>query len=141
MDYKITTPKDREVIKSVIDKLPEGKRYDVSVKLHRERRTLDQNRLYFLWLACISDETGQSKDDLHDYFKQAYLGFSRRSVIVGSVEQQVYVSPTTTALNTKQFTDYLNQIQVFANAELGILLPNPTDIEFEQFYNKYKDAI
>ncbi len=137
MDYKINTPKDKEAVKSVIDKLPEGIRYDVSIKRHRERRTIDQNRLYFLWLACISNETGHSKDDLHDYFKQSYLGFEQRAVLNG----KIHVNPSTSALDTKQFTDYLEQIQVFANTELGIILPSPEDMEFNQFYERYKNDI
>ncbi len=137
MDYKIITPKDKEAVKSVIDKLPEGVRFDVSIKRHRERRTIDQNRLYFLWLACISNETGNSKDDLHEYFKQQYLGFEQRAVLNG----RVYINPSTSALDTKQFTDYLNKIQIFANTELGIILPAREDLEFTQFYERYKDDI
>lgn len=135
MEYRINTPKDKEAVRSVIDKLPEGVRYDVTIKRHRERRSLDQNRLYFLWLACIADETGHSKDDLHEYFKQQFLGFEQRAVLNG----RVYINPSTAALNTKQFSDYLNTIQVFANAELGILLPNPEDLEFNQFFERYND--
>ncbi len=137
MNYTIITTKDKEAVKSVIDKLPEGVRYDVSIKRHRERRTIDQNRLYFLWLACISNETGQSKDDLHDYFKQLYLGFKQRAVLNG----KIYVNPSTSALDTKQFTDYLNRVQEFANMELEILLPSPEDMEFSQFYERYKNDI
>lgn len=137
MDYRINTQKDKEAVKSVIDKLPEGIRYDVTIKRHRERRTLDQNRLYFLWMACLSDETGQSKDDLHEYFKQLYLGFEQRAVLNG----RVYISPSTAALNTKQFSDYLNKIQMFANTELGIILPSPEDLEFNQFYERYRNDI
>lgn len=135
MDYRINTPKDKEAVKSVIDKLPESVRYDLTIKRHRERRTLDQNRLYFLWLACIADETGHGKDDLHEYFKQRFLGFEQRAVLNG----RVYINPSTAGLNTKQFSDYLDKIQVFANMELGILLPNPQDLEFNQFYERYKN--
>ena len=135
MDYRINTPKDKEAVKSVIDKLPESVRYDVTIKRHRERRSLDQNCLYFLWLACIADETGHSKDDLHEYFKQQFLGFEQRAVL----NKRVYLNPSTATLNMKQFSEYLDNIQVFANSELGILLPNPQDLEFNQFYERYKN--
>ena len=139
MNYRIHTTKDKEAVKSYIDSLPEGKAYDVVIKLHREKRTIDQNRLLFLWLGCIANETGNDKDTLHEYFKQKFLGFEQR--VMSFNREVTFISPTTTTLDTKQFTEYLNKIQEFASSELGIVLPLPEDAVFTQFYEPYKSYL
>ena len=65
MKFKVTKPQDKRAVMAYLDRLPEGKTYNVTIVRHRERRTADQNRLLWLWVNCISDETGQDKDDLH----------------------------------------------------------------------------
>lgn len=137
MHFKLTTPKDKEAVRSYLDLLPEGKRYNVSIVLHREKRSVDQNRLLWLWLGCISAETGQDKDSLHDYFKLKFLGFDTKT-LWGT---QLYSPVSTKSLDTKQFTDYLERVQAFACAELGIILPNPEDQYWEQFYEQYKNHL
>jgi len=41
---------------------------------------------------------------------------------------------------TAEFTAFLDKVQQFAAGE-GIILPNPEDLDFEQFYQQYKDFI
>ena len=138
MLLKILIPSDKTKVIDYINRLPETKQYVVEVKLKRNRRSVDQNSLYWCWLSCIMDETGEHKDDLHEYFKQHFLGVDERFVFN---KYQVVVTKSTTKLDTKQMTDYLERIQQFASAELGIILPNPEDLYWEEFYNKYKDFI
>ena len=108
---------------------------DLSEK--REKRTIDQNSLYWLWLSCIMNETGEYKDRLHEVFKQKFLGTENILVF----DNQFQITKSTTQLDTKQMTDYLNRIQEFSNAELGILLPNPEDLVWADFYEHYKNYI
>lgn len=136
MELKIHTEADKLAVCDYISKLPDGKRYNVTISKESAKRTLSQNRLYRLWLACIAAETGNDADLLHEFFKRKFLGvFSR--IIYGD---EIQTAPTTTALNTEEFTNYLNKVQVFA-AEEGIILPNPGDLIFAQFVEKYKNFI
>lgn len=137
MNFRITNPQDKQAVGAYIDSLPNGKRYDINIAVHRERRTIDQNRLLFLWINCISGETGQDKDELHIYFKHKFLDQD----FIRVFGQQIYITPTTTTLDTKQFTDYLNNIRVFAATELGITLPNPEDAIWAQFHETYNNYI
>ena len=130
MDFKVVSIKDKEAVKAYVDKLPEGKRFDVSVKVHREKRTVDQNRLLFLWIGCVSLETGYFKDEVHEIFKKKFLGIEVFEIWGERVERL----RSTANLDTKQFSDYLDRIQQFASTEMGIILPNPKDQYFEQFY-------
>lgn len=135
MVFRVIDRRTKDAAISYIDKLPEGKVYKVSVTLHRERRSLQQNSLYWLWLNCISSETGNEIDTLHDYFKDHFL--ARRVVVFGE-ERNAAIS--TTKLNTAEFTAFLDKVQQFAAGE-GIILPNPEDLYFEQFYKQYKNYI
>jgi hypothetical protein len=47
---------------------------------------------------------------------------------------------STKGLNTTQFKEYLDRIQAAMSQE-GIILPNPEDLQFEQFYDHYKDRL
>ena len=135
MVFRVVNEQTRKAAISYIERLPEGKKYSVSITLSREKRSIQQNRLYHLWLNCISAETGNEVEDLHDYFKGRFL--ARRVVVFGE-ERNAAIS--TTKLNTAEFTVFLDKVQQFAANE-GIILPNPEDLYFEQFYQQYKDFI
>ena len=135
MVFRVVNEQTKAVAISYIQKLQEGKQYNVSISLKREKRSIQQNRLYHLWLNCISAETGNEVEDLHDYFKGRFLA---RRVVVFSKECDFGIS--TTKLNTAEFTVFLDKVQQFAANE-GIILPNPEDLYFEQFYQQYKDFI
>jgi hypothetical protein len=137
MKFSINSDFDKLAVKQHIDKLPENKRYTIEITQKRENRTLDQNALYWLWLTCIEQETGNSKEDIHYYCKDNFLP-KKEMTIAGEV---VYIPESTTKKDTKQFSDYMNEVQVFAASELGIILPDPQDLIFESFYNEYKDRI
>jgi hypothetical protein len=102
-----------------------------------EIRTLSQNRLYYLWLNCISAETGNEVELLHEYCKQKFLGVQYRVIYGEEVARPI----TTTDLNTEQFKAYLDKIQQWASSEQGIILPNPEDMYFAQFVEKYQNYL
>ena len=124
-----------EAIKFIDNLFAQDKR--VTIVITKEKRTLDQNKLYWLWLSCIAKETGNDKDDLHEYFIYKYLN----PELVQVFEKMIYKRLSTSTLDTKQFTKYLNKIQVFANTELAIELPNPEDLKFAEFFEYYKNYI
>lgn len=136
MILKIFNHPDKEKVKQYIDKLPD-KKFTVEIKQKREIRSVSQNSLYWLWLTCIMAETGNDKDYLHIFFGKKYLPQNSR-VIYG---ETVNITVSTTSLDTAQFKHYLDRIQQFASSELGIVLPNPEDLHFKEFYETYKDFI
>ena len=109
----------------------------INISEAKEIRTLNQNRLYWLYMACIEQETGNDADDLHEYFKIKFLGLEAKQVLDGAV----YRGKSTTKLDTKQFTDYIEKIVRFASTELSIALPDPNDKYFNDFYEQYKPFI
>lgn len=136
MKFHIINSNTAPVI-AYLQKLPPGKEYDVTVDRHKVRRSVPQNSLYWLWLQCISDETGGDREQIHEELKTMYLPTKH----IRGLFDEVVRPMSTTALDTKQFTDYLDKIQVFASVELGIVLPRPEDLAFESFEEFYKERI
>lgn len=137
MLLRINQFSDKRKIIDYVEKLPEGKQYTVEIKVKRKQRSTDQNRLYWLWLSCLMEETGEHKDRLHEFFKQYYLGADQHYAFG---KYPVMVARSTSVLDTKQMTDYLERVQQFAATELGIVLPNPEDLQFAEFeahYSRY----
>ena len=100
---------------------------EVIIQRHRSSRSLAQNRLYWSWLQVIAAETGNDVDALHDCMRGKFLGAALVEVL-GDVRA---VLPTTTKLQVAQFTEYLQRIEAFAIADLGITLPHPDDCYHE----------
>ena len=107
---------DKNRLKEFIRSLPNGK---VMVKVSRwyKPRSLNQNRLYWAWLKIIGDDVGGDPEEVHTSFRARFLtDRSRKIPIVRS----------TTMLNSKQFTSYLDKVWQLA-AEMGIKLPTPDE--------------
>jgi hypothetical protein len=136
MKRKLLTELDREMVISQIKRLELKKVYTVEITERRIKRTISQNGLYWLWLTCISHETGNDKDVLHECFKEKWIIPESKFVFGNSIEIR-----STTGLNTVQFKYLLDNVQVFALTELAITLPDPNDKHWEEFYDYYKDKI
>ena len=136
MKRKLLTELDREMVISQIKRLDLKKVYTVDITERRIKRTISQNGLYWLWLTCISHETGNDKDDLHDYFKKKYLE-PEDSKLFG----ETFLRWSTRDLTSNMFKFYLDKIHGFASTELAITLPDPEDKRWEEFYDYYKDKL
>ena len=136
MKRKLLTELDREMVIAQIKRIELKDQYTVEWTKRTIRRTISQNSLYWLWLTCIAFETGNDKDDLHDYFKKKYLE-PENSKLFG----ETFLRWSTRDLTTNMFKYYLDKIHEFALTELSITLPNPEDLRWEEFYDYYKDKL
>jgi hypothetical protein len=107
--------------------------YVLTISKAVKKRTIDQNRLMWMWFTCIERETGTEKNDVHDYYCMLFLG---RTAMINREEKKIIGG--TSKLNTEQFTDFMNKVQADAAAEFGIRLPTPEDLYFESFKEEYK---
>ena len=114
-----------------------------------KQRTKAQNRLYWMWIKQISDATGQDKDTIHHEFKKRHLArifnrddeykktFAQVRACKGVVEPYIYDELvdgvvgllSTTKANTKQMTEYLDDIWADAYSK-GIFLKIPQELEW-----------
>ena len=96
----------------------EGCECDVTVEKHKNKRSVQQNKLYWAMLKIISEDTGHSKDYLHEFFKHKFLG--DKIEVFG--EPFVY-SRSTTKLTTDELSVYLGDIRFYIMDATGIDLP------------------
>ena len=136
MKRKLLSEIDRDMVISQIKRLDLHKTYTVEITEKKPVRTISQHKLYWLWLTCLSFETGNDKDDLHEYFKEKYI--EPTVVTVFGVEQK---RRTTTTLTTTQFKYFLDHIQQFASTDLSITLPDPESQYWDEFYKYYIDKL
>lgn len=107
--------------------------YEVIIRRRSKKRSVPQNRLMWMWFNCIAKETGQPIDDIHDYYVSLLL--APRELSVG--QNTVYVMGKTSMLSVEQMTELLNGIQADAAQELGIKLPTPEDMMWDEFYREF----
>lgn len=117
---------------AVVSLLSNG-RYTVTISREKEPRSLDQNALMWMWFTCISQETGASVQDVHDYYCRAFL----MKEIAWNGRTEIIFSGTS-KLTKEKMTWFLDKVQADAAAEFGITLPLPEDRNFEVFYQMYK---
>lgn len=106
--------------------------YTITIKKASEKRSISQNDLMWMWMQCISNETGTDKNDVYMYYCKKFL---MKTVTIGNRMERIYT--TSSKLNTLEMTEFLNRIQADAATELGITLPLPEDRFFECFYQQY----
>lgn len=106
--------------------------YVITIEKKATPRSLNQNALMWMWFQCLEEETGNDKQDLHDWYCCKFL---KREVCLNG--QPVKVVGRTSALSTEEMTRFLNKVQVHASTELGIMLPLPQDRYYHEFYARY----
>lgn len=136
MKRKLLTELDRDMVISQIKRLELKDHYTVDITKRVIRRTISQNNLMWLWVTCIAFETGNDRDELHDIFKKKWI--LPKTIEKFGVKTEIY---STKDFNTIEFKYYLDKIQVFANTELAITLPDPNDLRWSEFYDYYHDKI
>lgn len=140
----------------------DGKPLVVRISTKQDDRSAAQNRLYFKWLEQISQKTGNSKDDLHMFFKKKYLaaiyvanrqdtaekyrallGFKDVIQHFGGLERQKLNKDYEVLVDTfirdhiksreatvKEFTQYLDKINIHAHRDLDVMLVIPDDLKW-----------
>lgn len=137
MKFRISNADTAPVI-AYLQKLSPAKEYDVTVSIHRQKRSIPQNSLYWLHVACISEETGADRDEVHAELKRLYLP---SETVTGMYGETIVRPVSTSKLNTAQFSAYIEKVVAFASSTLGIILPMPGDLAFEQFEEYYKGRV
>lgn len=129
----------------------ENKPLVVTIKPKEYKRSNDQNALYWFWMTKWANHTGQTKDEASAHFKYVCLSKIYERDQVGeypktfatlrdlkkeknkSYEQlRKFVSDkmSTTEASVKQFTEYLNDIHIWALANDGFYLEKPEDLMY-----------
>jgi hypothetical protein len=98
----------------------------VEVKEGKGKRSNQQNK--FLWgvvYGLISEHTGHTPEELHEFFKDKFLS-NRKHIIIGNEDREIELG-TTTKLTTKGFEEFVENIRRFASVELETIIPEPNE--------------
>lgn len=98
-------------------------------------RNNEQNSLFWIYLGCLSEGTGQSVWDVYTYICEKY---NRENCLYN--KDGLFKSGGTSKLNTKSFAELITNTQV-EGAELGITLLSKGDRDFEAFFEEYRHYI
>ena len=90
-------------------------------------RSQQQNRLYWMYLGVIADDTGHSVDELHSYFKGKLLSDGLTEIY----RQKVRKTKSTTTLNKNDFAEYMFAIQELS----GVAIPDTSEFNPQHYDN------
>ncbi len=96
--------------------LPHDPPMEVIVRPWKNTRSRDQNDLYWAILTKISGEIGHSVDELHEIMKMQFLGYDR----IQYKDMLIERPRSTTKLTKKEFSDFVEQVMVWAASEFGV---------------------
>ena len=117
----------RARVAQLISNLSVDKRWKVEVKQDKPRRSRAQNALMWKWIDDIAqklhEETGQDKDDIHEFFKRKFCPVT--VISIGS--EDAYVR-STKKLNVREMQAYMKAIEGYCASEWAISLPIPEEM-------------
>jgi len=121
------------MIVSHFSQYPDAQRAVIEIREDKDTRSQKQNKLYWMWLGIINQETGMP---VHDYFEDSkwhkglHTGFKHKFLIRIEYEDGDIKEPSSKNLKVKEFKDFLEKIDM-EMAQLGITLPRPEDLYIE----------
>ena len=123
----IRSQEDKNKALNRISMLATDKPWQVEIKPYKKNRTLAQNKLMWLWLTCIGDDIGYTPEEMYDIMVDKLL--PDEYIEYGG--KQIKKNKSTSRLNTKEFTVFLEHMDRWAVSEMGIVLPSPEDLYYE----------
>ena len=127
MKFVIKDNKDKQSLFSYLKELEND--YLVSVKKQRNTRSNMQNSYYWKCIVQgLAEELGYFPNEMHDALRAKFLS---EYEMISFNDNQIAINKigSTTALNTKEFEQYTEQIRVWALTDLGIRLMLPNEYE------------
>jgi len=115
-NLKMDNQQDFDTSVSLLD----GEVVEVTVRKKKKMRTIKQNAYYWgVVIKLISDDTGHTPDEIHEFCKQRFL----KSLI--RLKDEIYSTvESTTDLESNGFSnDYIEKIKQWAYEDLNITIP------------------
>lgn len=137
-------------VASILTRKQAGEIVNVIITDKDETRTQAQNRIYWQWVHILASNKGWADDEMHLYLKRKFLALilakddgemletieslkvAKNSLPLSHYERlarNVADGIRSSRINTKQFTEYLNNIEQWAYLQ-GVSLPVPDDLRW-----------
>lgn len=113
-----------DAFKEALRHFPDGEVVVSIDEVTAKKRTLAQNSYMWLLVTAMAKETGQDKEEIHNYLRARFLTVPAMIVTAdGEILEEREVVRSTTDLSPKEFSDYVDRCALFAAEELGFVLP------------------
>lgn len=113
-------------------------RYTLTLEKVAEPRSIDQNKLMWVWFGVIAQEWSErtgypiTPQIVHDSYCQLFIPIDTPKGVVGG---------STKSLTKEQFSEFMNKIQADAASEYGITLLSGEDQYFSAWLQENKQYI
>ena len=110
----------------------EGKRVVITIEKQKSSRSLEQNKLYWVYVSILAKELGHNKDEMHELVKYKFLKLKRFISLVNGKSVILALEPyekigSTTTLTKSEFIDFIENLITWAKDFLNITLPSPNE--------------
>lgn len=99
----------------------DGKDVEIIVQKKRLVRSLQQNKLWWLYVTILSNELGYEKEEMHEICKFKFL---KRERVIEKTGEIIEYLESTTRLTRTEFSEVVEALIRWA-ASMGIVLPEP----------------
>jgi len=118
-----------ENAKAYIDNLPTTRKWCVEIKEYRKKRSNDQNAyIHAVPLKLIGDHVGETLDDMKEYLCGEFFGWQDYEVMGKKKSKPL---KTTSQMNTKEMTDFIDFMIWFGSSTLNLRIPSPNEWDGE----------
>jgi hypothetical protein len=105
----------------------EGKPVQVTIGKVKGLRTEQQMRFYWgVVVKLIADHTGHDSDYIHEFLKDKFAPRQTRRV---NGEVRIVAGCSHDLFKENFFADYVDHIRQWASAELGVVIPDPQQVQ------------
>lgn len=102
----------------------EGKPVRVVIEKKKSMRSVQQNRLWWLYMNILSAEIGYTKDEMHEIAKYKFLKTEKVDERTGEVFPYI---GSTAKLSKSEFSDLTAELQQWASETFNVVLPSPDE--------------
>lgn len=106
----------------IIQMLSDGE-WEVKIKRWKDKRSTNQNNLYWKWVTIIGNELGYRKGEMHETLLAEFAPMKTIPKLDGG---QRTVPIRTSEMKVDQMSEYMNAVEQLA-AEMNIALPHPEE--------------
>jgi hypothetical protein len=100
---------ENEPIQKLFGSLDPTKFYDVSIREHKDSRSIQQNKMYWALIGELGSFLGYNTEEMHSMLAYKYLSYKQEML-----GDEMVIVPSTTKLNIKQFAEYYDKVCQFA---------------------------
>lgn len=100
-----------EEIKEYLKSIKDSTLLEIELSIKGKKRTKSQNSKYWKLCGIVADQTGYSSNQIHDLFREKFLGEEELDFGNGLIQKQLKHTPDST---TSEFSDYYTLCEVFS---------------------------